>query len=241
MIKIAICEDDVKIGLELKAIIESYVDQYKILAKVFLYHTAEDLEEYRVEHQCDFELIFFDIIMPGTDGLTCARHIRTQSRTVQFIFLTNCSEYVFEGYEVNASRYILKPLNQAKIIEALDHVLQEIQELRRKNIDVKVQGKIHRIPLEEIVLVEIANSVILLTRVGNQGPITIYERLDDFLARVNYDFFIRVHKSYVVNFLYIATYKADEIKLKNDVALPISRTYKASARDRFFRLLHAER
>lgn len=241
MIKIAICEDEVKIRLELKALIESYIDQYKVPAKIFLYHTAEDLEEYRMENHCDFDIIFFDIIMPGVDGLTCARNIRKQSRTVKFVFLTNCVEYVFAGYEVNASRYILKPLNQVKIFETLDHVLQEVQDLRCKNIVVKSHGKIHRIALEEIILAETSNNVIMLTCADNQDAVTLYEKLDDFLARVNYDFFIRVHKSYAVNFLYIETYKSSEIILKNSAVLPISRTYKISVRDRFFCLLHAEK
>ncbi|MEG1726537.1 MAG: LytTR family DNA-binding domain-containing protein [Acidaminococcaceae bacterium] len=238
MLKIAICEDDKKTGSDLLAMIDDYTRCHNLAATILFYHSAEALEEDWSEHGSEFDLIFFDIMMPELDGFTCARHLRQHSQLTRFVFVTSSREYVFAGYEVNASGYLLKPFTCEQINATLERVLQEISDIRSRTVDVKSHGKVHRLALEDIMQVEIDTNAITLLLSNNARPLTLYEKLDDFLVRAHYDFFIRVHKSYAVNFLYVDTFKTDKVLLKNGVLLPISRTYKNSAREHFFSLLH---
>ena len=58
-----------------------------------------------------FDILFMDIIMDDMNGMTCARMIRQQDKLVNIVFLTSSTDYVYEGYEVNAAAYLLKPLD----------------------------------------------------------------------------------------------------------------------------------
>lgn len=73
-----------------------------------------------------FDLIFLDIDLGGMDGMALARKIRETDSEVPILFLTNHKEYVFEGYEVQAFRYLLKPVTE----DTLFPLLEELQAMR---------------------------------------------------------------------------------------------------------------
>ena len=55
----------------------------------------------------DFDIIVFDIDMPGTNGLDTARKIRETDENVVILFVTNIAQYAINGYEVDAVDYML--------------------------------------------------------------------------------------------------------------------------------------
>ena len=72
----------------------------------------------------NIDLLFLDIQMNGLNGMDVARRIREFDNNVEIIFTTSVLDYVCEGYEVNAYRYMLKPIeynifknNMGKCIE----------------------------------------------------------------------------------------------------------------------------
>lgn len=69
-----------------------------------------------------FDLIFLDIDLGGMDGMALARKIRETDSEVPILFLTNHREYVFEGYEVQAFRYLLKPVTEDTLFPLLDEL-----------------------------------------------------------------------------------------------------------------------
>ena len=57
------------------------------------------------------ELLFLDIQIPGElSGMALAKKIRQHDQTVSIVFVTNYADYVYEGYVVNALRYLKKPI-----------------------------------------------------------------------------------------------------------------------------------
>ena len=59
-------------------------------------------------------------------GMELAKEIRKYDKEVQMVFLTGVSDYVFEGYEIGAMRYLLKPVQQEKLSETLNTLLEAI-------------------------------------------------------------------------------------------------------------------
>lgn len=59
-----------------------------------------------------FDGVLLDIFMTDMNGMDVARNIRTVNDNVHIMFLTSSSDYAVESYQVDASDYILKPLNQ---------------------------------------------------------------------------------------------------------------------------------
>ena len=65
-------------------------------------------------------MFFIDIQMPGLNGMEMARKIREKDEKAVLIFTTGIADYLEEGYEVAALRYLRKPLRREKVWECLD-------------------------------------------------------------------------------------------------------------------------
>ena len=70
--------------------------------------TCSGTEEYlfKYEKPGAFDILFLDIMLGASNGMELAKKIRSTDREVQIIFLTGVKDYVFEGYEIGAVRYL---------------------------------------------------------------------------------------------------------------------------------------
>ena len=119
-VRIAICDDEEIYRIELKTILD------KLLINVdYNIDTFDDgnrlVESFKA---LPYDLLFLDIEMPKVDGITLAKSLRAISEKVFIVFLTSHVEYAIEGYEVNALRYLTKPVD----IEKLKEVIRYVQE-----------------------------------------------------------------------------------------------------------------
>ena len=95
-----------------------------------------------------FDLLLLDIDMDGMDGMALAKEIRKKIKNFPS-FLTNRSEYVFEGYEVGALRYLLKPVEETKLFSLLDEISYALGKEKRYLIE-NVGGETVKIPVDTI-------------------------------------------------------------------------------------------
>lgn len=65
-----------------------------------------------------YHLLLLDIIMPEQDGMALARQLRQQEIKTSLIFISNSREMALRGYEVNAQRYLVKPIDESLLREA---------------------------------------------------------------------------------------------------------------------------
>ena len=115
--RICFCDDEASTRSQFERMAAAWAEQRGEAAELQLYNSAEQLlfEVGQPEAQeLAFDLILLDIQMGGMDGITLARQLRAQDKRVTLAFLTAAREYVFEGYEVQAVRYLLKPMQQEK-------------------------------------------------------------------------------------------------------------------------------
>ena len=77
------------------------------------------------ENTEDFpDLFFLDIQLPGMDGLAVARHLREVGYRGYIVFLTAFREYVFEGYNVHAFQFLLKPVNPDALFTCMNEIVK---------------------------------------------------------------------------------------------------------------------
>ena len=57
-----------------------------------------------------YDILIFDIDMPGLSGMETARRVRATDPDVVILFVTNIAQYAINGYEVEAVDYIIKPI-----------------------------------------------------------------------------------------------------------------------------------
>ena len=187
---IAYCEDE-KIQ---KEILEELLCRWGKVNLVW-YESAEQML-FECDGRYPFDLIILDIQMRNQNGMELARQIRRDDPQVPLLFLTATKEYVFEGYEVNALRYLIKPIQPSQLFAILD----EIQASTKRSI--LLNG--NRIDLNALVYVEAeAHYCHLVFEDHRQKEKIGIRELKTMLD----DSFVMIHRSYLVNIA-----KVDQIR-----------------------------
>lgn len=107
MIKIAVCEDEKETQLLIEDYLENILKDISIEYEIQKYISGEELLESNLK---DIDILLLDIKMEKLNGMDTARKIREVDNEMEIIFVTSLIDYVQEGYEVRAYRYLLKPI-----------------------------------------------------------------------------------------------------------------------------------
>lgn len=114
--KIAIVDDDVNDRELLIQLIKVSLEHEAYALDITQFDSGESLLEAFEPEQ--FDICFLDIYMKEMNGMTVARKLRALDPDLSIVFLTSSKDYVYEGYEIHALRYLLKP-PQAEYVQAV--------------------------------------------------------------------------------------------------------------------------
>jgi len=240
MLIIAICDDNAADRNKLYETIENYLCKQGVKANIFTYDNPYKLNSAIESKTICFDIIFLDIIMDDMNGMTCARIIRKHDKLVNIIFLTSSTDYVYEGYEVNATGYLVKPIKMDQLAKVMERAIAQNQNTEKQSICITYRGVTQKILTKDILYLESENNKVNIVLAKTAEKITVYTKLDEFEQAQQLNTFIRSHKSYLVNFLYIEKYVNDQFVLTSGTAIPISRTNKEKAREVFYKLLNSQ-
>ncbi len=174
-----------------------------------------------------FHLVFMDIQMEEMDGLTCAKKLREMGFNGSIVFLTAFSEYVFEGYHVQALNYLLKPVSYAKISACLNYKYQELYD---EHYIFRNGNDIIQIPYSKIICFSSANHYTEIIT-----PDATYQQLEPIkgiLSRLPARFH-SCHRTAIINEEHVSMIRGHEVVLSNGMVIPISRTYLSTIRTMF--------
>lgn len=172
-----------------------------------------------------FDIVILDIDMKGTDGMSLARKIRKEDTRVPIIFLTNRKEFVFEGYEVKAMRYLLKPVDEEKLFPLLYEIKTEQKKEKHYLIET-VGGERVKIELEDILYLESAGHYVTIhTQSESYQILKSLAELEKQIrtAAPGESGFIRTHRSFLVNLYHVEKVLRTECILSDQSKIPISR------------------
>ena len=214
--KIAICDDE-------KIFLDSLEEKiYGILSKldceVIPFGSAEAL----LSSAMDYDLIFLDIEMGGMDGMRAAKQIRETDFETPIVFLTSHTEMAIEGYEVNAFRFLKKPVEEEKLRQTLQDI--QLMKVSHKGVMIKAGGEeIVVIPSEVLFLESDNNNVRIIT---SSGSITTRLKLSEAIEifnRIN-DTIRKVHRCSAVNLDHVARLRDREAVLDDGSVIAVSRS-----------------
>ena len=214
--KIAICDDE-------KIFLDSLEEKiYGILSKldceVIPFGSAEAL----LSSAMDYDLIFLDIEMGGMDGMRAAKQIRETDFETPIVFLTSHTEMAIEGYEVNAFRFLKKPVEEEKLRQTLQDI--QLMKASHKGVMIKAGGEeIVVIPSEVLFLESDNNNVRIIT---SSGSITTRLKLGEAIEifnRIN-DTIRKVHRCSAVNLDHVARLRDREAVLDDGSVIAVSRS-----------------
>ncbi len=127
MLSIAIVDDEQVHRDILTKYIEEWKAREELEAEVETFASGEAFD-FAWSGEQRYDVLFLDIMMGATDGISLARRLREQGKKLDIIFTTGIADYMQEGYEVEAMHYLLKPLSKEKVWECLDKCLKRREE-----------------------------------------------------------------------------------------------------------------
>lgn len=224
--------DDEPLALD---IITDYIQ--KIPELTLSASTTNAIEGLGLVQQGAIDLVFLDIQMPELTGIQFLKIINGKC---DVILTTAYPQYALEGYELNVTDYLLKPIAFDRFYKSVQKVISQKNNTHIRNvvaetplssnkvgefIFVKTEHKIQRIDYDDIYYIEgLKDYISIFTSQERIITLQNMKRMEETLPEER---FIRVHKSYIVALEKIESIERGRISLKEKL-IPIGDTYKDS-------------
>lgn len=208
--KIAIYDDEKIFRDTLKKSLNKYSSEYELTFLYFEYSDGISM----LSDNISYDLIFMDYKMKNMNGINVISALRERNNNTTVIFISSYKEMVFESMKVQTYRFLVKPLENEKLFEALTSFLnmqrnEKFILLKDDSLDL-----IQRVSEDSILYAEADN---IYCKIRTSDNTYTYKRtLSHFGKELTSDFFFRTHRSYIVNFKYIESYTKNEIHLINN-------------------------
>jgi two-component system LytT family response regulator len=202
-------------------IMENYINRHPALQLAGKCSSA--IEAFQLLHNQPVDLMFLDIKMPGISGLDFIRSLKTPPAV---IFTTAFSEYAVTGFELDAIDYLLKPITYERFEQSIRKGMKNHppeKEERKDYTYFKVSGRLIKVPHNDILYAQSVKDYILLcTKTGNLLTHMTMKYLSELLPSPP---FSRIHRSYLVNRLFVDMVDKNSIRLGIEV-LPVGENYR---------------
>lgn len=200
----------------LQTLLKQWSQEHRTILDIASFDTAERFLSCSVHA---FDLVFLDIQMAGINGVTAAHQLRDRGFDGELVFLTAFSEYVFEGYDVRAFNYLLKPPSYSQIATCLDYVASKIHEER---YTFRYQGTIFQVPYTKILYFSSANHYTRI--VTTEDMLKQMESMRNIHAYLPSQFLF-CHRTVIINMDHVLMLKGNELLLSNDERIPVGKKY----------------
>ena len=231
---ICYCEDESAQAKVFSIKIDKWAKNKNIAVHTDLFESAE---EYLFQaEQNTYDVIFLDISMRGQNGMELARKIREKEKDVVLVFVTSDASYVFDGYEVGAYRYLMKPVDEKKLWEILDYARMQREVEEENYILVKKDSQSVRVNLNDVLYMEAQKHYVNLY-LEDQESINIKTVFTELLQEMQEksDTVLATHRSYAVNIEKVVRIGRMECVLADGSVIPVSRSFYKEVNEAFIR------
>ena len=238
MISIALCDDEIKYLDFYESKIKAIANKHKLLVDIIRFKNGESLLFYLEDNPNKFDIIYLDILTGGITGIETAMQIRKFNEFAKIIFLTSSESFVYNAFEAKASNYLIKSLHDEKFEAVFLSTVKSLnRSLPKEVIRFKSQQKDITFNLSDITHFESFKRLVIVYT-SNKEVHEFYYKLSDLITGLQDKGFILTHRSFLVNLAYIKTISTNELTLKNNAVIPISRNLLKSVKQSFIEYLN---
>lgn len=220
MVKVAIVDNEKAIINEIYSLIESSNDM-KCIIETF----EHSIKFFQKINNILCDIVFLDIDMPEMNGFDIAKILNNIRPDITIIFVSSFENFVFESFEYHPFRFVRKSNLKEDIDSALNAYQREIE--RKKDVYFFKTNEAERsVKTSDIMYFESMGHDIFIYTVDGNFKIKRERDRNMTVKFITEKFenkgFIRVHKSFLVNYLYIHTINYSNIILKNNLKISIN-------------------
>ncbi len=214
--KIALCDDEKFWVDELRRLLNEYHSDRHTDYYITTFSSGKEL----LKNSDKYDVIFMDYRMGGLDGIETARKIREQNNRCVIIFVSSYPDVAIDTFEVNAFRFLVKPIDKDKLFKSLDDFRKQTE--NDDFIILKGREGERIIRASEIVFCEAVYKHTLL-HMANE-IIESAKNIKEIQKQMTKDIFFRCHKAYIVSFPHIKSFDNNCIIMDNGEQAFISRS-----------------
>ena len=217
IVRVGICDDESHVRLKLREALEKCLIGYELSYEFYEFSSGEAL---LASYPQTLDLLLLDIKMGQLNGIETAKQIRSFDSAVDIIFLTSLMEFMQEGYVVRAYRYLLKPLDDKRVLK---HVISCIEErLLRQDAHLLIQNKgvLYKIDISSILYIETKRPGVVIHTMNQNYEIRM--SLSELERRLSGYPFFRSHKSYLIHLAHVERLFANTVRIQEE-EVPVSK------------------
>ena len=192
-------------------------------------NTAEASHQLNTE---SIDILFLDINMPGLSGISFARSLTSAPL---IIFTTAYPEYAVEGFELDATDYLVKPFSFERFLKAINRAMERLHENNRDSptsgkVLVKADKKLYALQFSDILYLEGQGDYIRVRT--DQQSLVVHDTIKNFLTCLPEEEFMRIHKSFVINLKRIEYLEGNQVRI-GEHTIPLSPMHREELLSRF--------
>jgi DNA-binding LytR/AlgR family response regulator len=213
-------------------VVRRYIEMIPTIRLLGEFGNAIDATVFLQETSVD--MIFLDIKMPQLSGTDFVRSLRNAPK---IIFTTAHKEYAHEGFELDVTDYLLKPIRFDRFLRAVNKafpqkhhevephglLLGEEGKPATSFIYLRVDRKMKKVLLDDILYVESDKDYVKLFT--EKGFLITRQTIASVEAMLSESQFIRIHRSYIVSVSKLKSFTAETVEI-GDKELPIGKLYR---------------
>ncbi len=219
-LKILIC-DDVRRDAELmRGHVAAYLESHSISAETECACDEESVAA-SIEKAAGYDLIFLDIYMKDMNGVELARRLRERGVDVKIVFVSTSRDHALEAFGVNASQYLVKPVEYIDVERTLDLVLDG--KLTRKSFPIQTEHGVVSLSLKDIVYSETQRHyqcILLADGTTVRARLSCSALFSELGGRPE---FVRAGVSYIINLNYVLRINSSFAELVGGVSIHLPR------------------
>ncbi|MCI8792678.1 MAG: response regulator transcription factor [Eubacterium sp.] len=234
--KVVICDDSIEDLMKIDEALAKY-NERNPGRDIQVEKYSDALQLYaRIKEKELADLYILDMIMPEKTGIELGNKLRQCGSEKGIIYITTSDEFAMDAYDVHALRYLLKPLREDQLFEALDYAFSYSDVSNGARYLVRTRTGLVSVLHSRIEYIENASRTLAVHLVDGEVIRSIFIRgsFDQEISGLISDSnFMQIHKSFLVNKRYVRKLNGDSIIMECGDCVPISRKRAADVKKEY--------